>query len=469
MIKLYNTLTRKKEEFVPIKKTVGIYACGPTVYNYAHIGNLRTFIFEDILKRVLVFDKFKVKHVINITDVGHLSGDMDMGEEKLEKAAKRENKSAWEIADFYTKAFKNDIKLLNILPPKIWCKATDHIKEQINLVKILEKKGFTYKTSDGVYFDTSKLNDYGKLAHLDIKGLEEGARVEKNPEKRNLTDFALWKFSPAVSSGAQKRQMEWKSPWGVGFPGWHIECSAMSMKYLGETFDIHCGGIDLVPVHHTNEIAQSESATGKPLAHYWMHGEFIVVKSGDEIKRMGKSVGNFLTLNNIVEKNFNPLAYRYFTLQTHYRKQLQWSEEALQAAQNGLEHLYKAVAELEDSKIGSKTTCAELENKFIERVNDDLDMPGALAIVWELLKSQNPSSAKLKSILKFDQVLGLNIEKERKLRRKPLPSKIKKLVQVRDSARLAKDWSASDALRIEIEKLGYIVEDSKDKTNVVKR
>ena len=275
-LKLYNTLTRKKEEFTSIKKDfVGLYTCGPTVYNYAHIGNLRTYIFEDILKRILKYNDYKVKHVMNITDVGHLTGDRDMGEDRLEKEAKLKNKSAWDIAEFYTKEFKKNLKDLNILEPDIWCKATDYIKEQIELVQILEEKAYTYKTSDGIYFDTSKFPDYNKLSHQKLESLQEGARVEKNDEKKNPTDFALWKFSPKH----EKRQMEWSSPWGIGFPGWHIECSAMSIKNLGEEFDIHCGGIDAVNIHHTNERAQNncsvfDGESGKEVVKYWIMENF---------------------------------------------------------------------------------------------------------------------------------------------------------------------------------------------------
>ena len=323
---LFNTLGRQKQEFIPIKKgKVGLYTCGPTVYDYAHIGNLRSFIFEDILKRVLQYNNFKVKHAMNITDVGHLVSDSDEGEDKMEKGSRRTGKTAWEIAKFYTLSFKKDLADLNVISPAVLCKATDHIKEQIALIKKLEKKGFTYQTVDGIYFDTSKLNDYGKLADLQHQELKAGIRVDLGG-KKNSSDFALWKFSPKH----EKRQMEWKSPWGVGFPGWHIECSAMSVKYLGQPFDIHCGGIDHVPVHHTNEIAQSEAATGKPMANFWLHNEFLNLKDA----KMSKSGENFITLPSLIEKGYSPLAYRYFLLQAHYRKQLIFSFEALTAAQN---------------------------------------------------------------------------------------------------------------------------------------
>ena len=321
---LYNTLSRKKEEFKAIDRSeIGLYTCGPTVYNYAHIGNLRSYIFEDILKRVLKYNDYNVRHIMNITDVGHLTGDMDMGEDKLEKGAKREGKTAWEIAKFYEEAFIDDLKKLNIEMPDKWTRATEYIDEQIDLIKILEEKGYAYKISDGVYYDTSKFKNYNKLSHLDIETLREGARVEKNEEKKNPTDFALWKFSPKD----KKRQMEWKSPWGIGFPGWAIECSAMSMAELGEQLDIHCGGIDHINVHHTNEIAQSEAATGKQFFNYWMHGAFLNIKGG---KKMAKSEGNFLTLENaLIKKEIDPLVYRFAALQTHYRKPMEYSEEVM--------------------------------------------------------------------------------------------------------------------------------------------
>ena len=343
---LYNSLMRRKQQFKPVKPgAVGLYTCGPTVYNYAHIGNLRTYIFEDILKRVLVYNGYAVKHVMNITDVGHLTGDRDMGEDKMEAGAAREGKSAWDIAEFYTQSFKKDIAHLNILPPDVWVKATDTIPEQIALIETLEEKGYTYRTSDGIYFDTAKFKDYTKLSHQDLEALKEGARVERNPEKRNATDFALWKFSPQ----GLKRQMEWESPWGVGFPGWHLECSAMSMKFLGEQLDIHCGGTDHIDVHHTNEIAQSEAATGKPFFNFWMHGAFLIIQGG---KKMAKSEGNFLTLENAFLKNdINPLVYRFASFLTHYRKPMEYSAESIEAARNGLLHLQNQVRQVADAGV----------------------------------------------------------------------------------------------------------------------
>ncbi|MFA6490282.1 MAG: cysteine--tRNA ligase [Candidatus Magasanikbacteria bacterium] len=458
-IRFYNTLNRKIEDFKPIKKTIGLYTCGPTVYNYAHLGNLRAFIFEDVLKRVLLYSGQKVKHIMNITDVGHLVGDTDTGEDKMEKGAAREGKTAWDIAEFYTKAFFNDLNELNILSATKYPKATDHIEEQIALIKKLEKKGFTYKTSDGIYFDTSKLKDYGKMALLAGQKLEAGARVDMG-EKKNPTDFALWKFSPKNT----ERQMEWGSPWGIGFPGWHIECSAMAAKYLGQPFDIHCGGVDHIQIHHTNEIAQSEAAEGKQLANYWLHSEFLVLGKD----KMAKSGSNFITISALKEKGINPLAYRYFVLQTHYRKQLAFSFEALQAAETGLKNLYQTAAKIKrnSSVIKEEKIIEEVENEFY----NDLNLPAALGLIWEALKSLKIN---YKTLLKFDEVLGLDIDEnvkkiENSNKVQAIPEEIKNLVLKRDEARRNKNWQDSDILRDKLEDLGYQVEDSKDGTKVRK-
>jgi len=461
MLKFYNTLTREKEFFKPFKKnSVGLYTCGPTVYNFAHIGNLRAYIFEDILKRVLVYNGYKVKHVMNITDVGHLTGDQDMGEDKLEKGAKRENKTVWEIVKFFTEAFKNDLKLLNIIEPNIWCKATDYIKEQIDLIKILEKKGYTYKTSDGIYYNTSKFKNYNKLSGLDLETLREGARVEKNVEKKNPTDFALWKFSPKDS----KRQMEWDSPWGVGFPGWHIECSAMSLKLLGNQLDIHCGGIDHINIHHTNEIAQSEVATGKKFFNYWMHGAFLNIAGG---KKMAKSEDNFLTLKNVFTKqNIKPLVYRFFLLQAHYRKPVEYSQDGIKNAQNGLEHLYNQVKNL-GKKIGIINN--DFKKNFLDAINNDLNMPQALGIVQKLLKSNLANQDKLKTILDFDKVLGLRIKENTKnIIKEEIPHQLQQLLDLRKIVKDDSNFIESDRLRNEIKKLGYSIEDTKDGQKIKK-
>jgi len=459
----YNTLTRQKEEFNSIKPgEVGLYTCGPTVYNYAHIGNLRTYIFEDILKRVLIYNGYHVKHVMNITDVGHLSGDRDMGEDKMEQGAAREGKSAWDIADYYTQAFKKDIARLNILNPDIWVKATDTLPEQIALVKALEEIGYTYRTADGIYFDTSKFKDYTKLSHQDLEALQEGARVERNPEKRNPTDFALWKISPKDS----KRQMEWDSPWGVGFPGWHLECSAMSMKFLGDQLDIHCGGTDHIDVHHTNEIAQSEAATGKRFFNFWMHGAFLIIAGG---KKMAKSTENFLTLENaFLNNDINPLSYRFASFLTHYRKPMEFSDEGIEAARNGLLHLQNQVRQVVAAGIGGdKAVSTEYKNKFLGAVNDDLNMPRALAVIQEMLKSSISDTVKLTTILDFDRVLGLNLDQLDQER--ALPEAVQNRVEARIRARESKDFATSDRLRAEIEAMGYLVQDTKDGMKIIKK
>jgi len=479
MLFLYNSLSRQKEGFKPIRDMeVGLYTCGPTVYDYAHIGNLRTYLFEDILKRVLTYNGYRVKHVMNITDVGHLTGDRDMGEDKLEKGAKREGKTAWEIADFYTKAFLDDIKKLNIIMPDKMPKATDYIQEQVNIIKTLEEKGYVYQTSDGLYFDTAIFNDYNKLSHKNLDDLKEGARVEANPEKKSPTDFALWKFSPSASSGQAKRQMEWESPWGIGFPGWHIECSAMSSALLGDQLDIHCGGIDHVDVHHTNEIAQSEAATGKKFFNYWMHGAFLNIAGG---KKMAKSEENFLTLKNaFLKKGLNPLVYRFAALNVHYRKPMEYSEASIESAKNGLEHLFNQIKEIisaignrqlglvkgeaMESGIGKISDCHK--NKFLEAVNDDLNMPQALAVVQELLKSDLPAEEKLASVWDFDKVLGLSLDKAGQA--EDLPEEIRQLASQREAARKSGNFVESDKLRGALEKAGYVVEDGKGGVRIYK-
>lgn len=454
---LFNTLSKKKESFKVKNNQVGLYTCGPTVYNFAHLGNLRTYIFEDILKRVLIYNGYKVKHVMNITDVGHLTNDRDMGEDKVEMEAKKEQKTAWEIAEFYTKAFKKNLQELNIIEPNVWAKATDYIKQQIDLVKKLEKKDFTYQTSDGIYFDTSKFKNYNKLSHQPLTQLKEGARVEKNEEKKNPTDFALWKFSPNDS----KRQMEWESPWGKGFPGWHIECSAMSLKFLNGHLDIHCGGVDHINVHHTNEIAQSESATGKKFFNYWLHGAFLNIQGG---KKMAKSKGNFLTLKNaLMKKNINPLAYRYAAMQVHYRKSMEYNEAAIKNASEGLNHLYNQVRELGEK--GGEIN-KEFQKKFLEKINNDLNLPAALAVVQELLKAKIDNQDKLATVFDFDKILGLNLGK---IKSEIIPNKINKLLEERQKARSNNNWTKSDEIRKQIEELGYIIEDTKEGQRVINK
>ncbi|MEH0018536.1 MAG: cysteine--tRNA ligase [Desulfobacter sp.] len=462
-LKLYNTLSRKKEEYTPLfDDYTGLYTCGPTVYNYAHIGNLRTYLFEDILKRVLMYNGLKVKHVMNITDVGHLTGDRDMGEDKLEKGAAREGKSAWDIAEFYTKAFQEDLKALNVLDPDVWCKATDSIPEQIELIRTLEEKGYTYKINDGIYFDTSKFEDYTKLSHQNLDALQEGARVEKNLEKRNATDFALWKFSPKD----QKRQMEWASPWGTGFPGWHIECSAMSMMYLEDHLDIHCGGIDHIDVHHTNEIAQSEAATGNKFFKFWMHGAFLNITGG---KKMAKSEGNFLTLaSTFIDKDKSPLIYRFASFQTHYRKPMEYSDDAIESATNGYRHLRNQVRTIAEAA-GNETAEVHdgFKTQFITAINDDLNMPRAMAVIQDVLKSDLSDAEKYATVLDLDRVTGLKLDKV--MEKESVPPEVQEKVDARIKARENKDWALSDQLRDEIQALGYMVQDSKEGMKVIKQ
>ena len=396
---------------------------------------------------------------MNITDVGHLTSDSDTGEDKMEKGARRENKTVWEVADFYTKAFFEDIKRLNIIKADIICKATDHIKEQIKLIKKLEKKGYTYKIEDGIYFDTSKLKDYGKLAKLKKEDLLAGARVEIVKGKKHPTDFALWKFSPKD----KKRQMEWSSPFNTGFPGWHIECSAMSMKHLGNTFDIHCGGIDHIQVHHTNEIAQSETATGKKFVNYWLHNEFIVLK--DNIK-MAKSGENFITLSELIKKGYSPEDYRYLCLTTHYRKPLMFSYEALDGAKNSVEKLKSYVLEILNTKNKGHKDIKKYKEEFLNAINNDLGTSEALAVLWNLIKDSNiENSVKYETLLGFDKVLGLNLDK---IKKEKIPVEIIKLAEEREKARKNKNWKKADQLREKIKEKGYIVEDT-EKGYIIKR
>lgn len=483
MISFYNTLARKKEVFKAIKgKEVRLYTCGPTVYSYAHIGNLRTYIFEDILKRTLLWKGYKVNHVMNITDVGHLTSNADTGEDKIEKAAKKQKKSASQIAKFYTKSFFDDCKKLNILSPDIIAPATKHIKEAIALIQALEKKGFTYKTSDGIYFDTSKLKDYGKLTGMNFeelnKTLKAGARIEFSPEKKNITDFSLWKFSP--STGKLKRQMEWPSPWGIGFPGWHIECAVINLKYLGKAFengvfapekaqtiDIHAGGSDLIPVHHTNEIAQVEAATGKKFVNYWLHGEFLVLKDS----RMGKSEGNVILVADLIKKGFSPLAFRYLALNTHYRKPLEFSWQALKNAQEGLngicDFIYQCLIDIKnkETKIKSSPALEKIKKDFEKAVNDDLNTPRALAVFWKLIKNyykdkSNPEETYQLALI-FDKILGLGLDK---IKITPLPKEAQSLIKKREQMRKMKKWQEADKIRKEIEKLGFSLSDTKTGT-----
>ena len=452
-LRLFDTYERKVRTFEPLSgNSVGIYCCGPTVYNFAHIGNLRTYLFEDLLKRVLLANGYEVNHVLNITDVGHLVSDADTGEDKMELGTQRTGMTAWELADFYSIAFQKDLQRLNMLAPDIWCKATDHIAEQIDFVRDLENKGFTYRISDGIYFDSRKLNNYGYLARLDIGGLQAGARVDQG-ERKFMTDFALWKFSPED----EQRQMEWDSPWGRGFPGWHIECSAMSAKYLGDFFDIHCGGEDHIPIHHTNEIAQTEAARGTRLANFWMHGYFLQLDDA----RMSKSSGEFLTLDVLIERGFDPLVYRYFCLNGHYRSQMTFSWESLEAARTSLNRLYETAygwGEPSDPD-------AKMVERFFESLNDDLGMPRAMAVLWELVRSGLDDRVKKATLLKFDEILGLEIV-DWTPEEVAVPEEVTTLLRAREAARNQKNWGRADELRDEIIALGFLLDDTPEGTRV---
>ncbi|OGM15438.1 cysteine--tRNA ligase [Candidatus Woesebacteria bacterium RIFCSPLOWO2_01_FULL_43_11] len=474
---LTNTLSRKKEKFEPINPPrVGMYTCGPTVYDFSTIGNFRTYIAADTLLRVLKYNGFEVTYIMNITDVGHLTGDnlgdADLGEDRMEKSAQAQGKSAWEIAKYYTEVFLKDFEKLNLTKPNVFSKATDHIKEQIDLVSGLEKVGFAYKISDGIYFDTVAFEKktgkkYGELSTLDI--IKEGARVEPNPEKKNPRDFAIWKFSPSAGSGLPKRQMEWDSPWGLGFPGWHLECSAMSMKYLGESFDIHCGGEDLRQTHHPNEIAQSEGVSGKTFVKYWVHATFLQVDG----KRMGKSLGNVYTVSDIERKGFDPLALRYLYLTSYYRDTLNFTWESLTSSQNALNKLRSQLLALRESR--KRTVLSREKEKKMEEfraafttaVNDDLNTPRALAVMWDMFKSNIPAEDKYDLAISFDDVLGLSLGRISSFQF-PISKEIKELVGERERLRKEGKFEEADKIRVKIEKTGYALEDQPEGTRIKK-
>lgn len=465
---IYNTLTSSKEEFVPVNgNKVNLYTCGPTVYNFAHIGNLRTYIFEDILKKSLEYAGFKVKHVMNVTDVGHLQSDSDSGEDKMALGAIRENKTPWEIARFYENAFFEDSKKLNIKKPTIVCRATEHINDMINLIKTLEEKGFTYISNGNVYFEIDKFPDYNKLARLSMDELQAGSRVEVDEDKKNPLDFVLWftrsKFSNQI--------MQWDSPWGKGFPGWHIECSAMSIKYLGKRIDIHCGGVDHIPVHHTNEIAQSEAALGDRWVNYWMHGEFLVLDG----EKMSKSSGEFLTVDRLEKEGFSPMDYRYFCLQSKYRKQLLFSFEAVKAAANSFKSLKKKLAAVKASvKNEDKLNEANLKsykNKFIEQISDDLNIANAFTVVYDVLKDNSLNSKeKINLIEDFDKVFSLDLSKvevetiEEPNRTDVEVSLIESLIAERNDAKKNKDWKRADEIRKTLMDMNIELIDTKEGT-----
>ncbi len=453
-MKLYNTLGRKLEEFTPQNPPkVTFYSCGPTVYDFPHIGNWYTFIRYDLINRVLRANGFKVDWVMNITDVGHLVSDADEGEDKLEKGAKREGKTAWDVAKKYTDYFEAGLKRLNIDQPTELPKATENIDVQIELVKRLEEKGHTYVIDDGVYFDTSTFADYGKMAELDLEHQKEGARVEVNKQKRNASDFALWKFSPKD----EKRDMEWDSPWGKGFPGWHLECSAMGMKYLGETLDIHAGGIDHIPVHHTNEIAQSEAATGKPFGKFWLHMNFILVDG----KKMSKSAQNFYTLEDIEKKGFDLMAFRLLVLQSHYRTEAHFSWDNLEAAQNRLKE-FRSWADMRFQGLKStklNTNYIEVKKAINKEISDDLNTPKVLGFINGAISRVDDLDADSYSINELskyiDQLLGLDLASS-----KDISDVQKDLLAQRQKAKDDKDYAKADQLRDRLKKDGLEIRDT---------
>ncbi len=456
-MKIYNTLTRDKEEFTPIDKNeVRMYSCGPTVYNYAHIGNLRAYLFMDSLRRVLKYNGYKLKHVMNITDVGHMTSDADEGEDKMMKAARRENKSPYEIADFYMKAFLEDIDKLNIDRPEIIARATEHIDVMEEYVKKIIENGYTYSTDDTVYFDTSKLDKYGVLSNRKVEDQKAGARVEFDTGKKNISDFALWIRAP------KEHIMQWDSFFGMSYPGWHLECSAMSYKYLGDHFDIHTGGIDHIPIHHENEIAQSKGFSGKQPVNYWMHCNFLLVNG----EKMSKSLNNLYTLDDLQEKGYEPLVYKMFNFTSNYRSQINFTWEAMDSAKTALARLREGyLKHSEGTESVSSDVIKDYENKFLDAVNDDLNMPMAMSVVWDIVRNPIKSKDFQKLLLKFDEVLGLDLENYKPEEVK-LPEEIQKLVDLRNEARKNKDWAESDRLRDELVQKGYTVKDTKEGTVV---
>lgn len=464
-VTLYNTLTKKKEDFVPLQKeAVRIYTCGPTVYSYAHIGNFRAYIFMDNLRRTLEYNGYTLKHVMNLTDVGHLESDADEGEDKMEKAARRENKDPYEIAKFYADIFFKDMGRLHIEKPEIIAKATDHIPEMMSFVEELIKNGYAYETSRAIYFDISKLDKYPVLSNRKLDDQIAGARVEVDPEKRNPYDFAVWIKAP------ENHIMKWESPWGLSYPGWHLECSAMSRKYLGDVFDIHTGGVDHIPTHHENEIAQSKGCTGKIPAKIWMHVEFLQVDGG----KMSKSLENTYTLDQLQEKGIEPLAYKLFCYTAHYRTKLNFTFDSALSTQKALNRLREAYVkheeapkmQIEENKIQS------YKERFLEAINDDLNMPLAMGIVWEIARNEIKAKEWADLLLELDKVLALDLKNSKSYleteKKVELPEEIQKMVEERKIARQNKDWAKSDDLREKIEQAGYHVKDTKEGMTVEK-
>ena len=457
----YNTLTRKKEEFHSIDENrVRMYSCGPTVYSYAHIGNFRTYIFMDTLRRVLKYNGYELKHVMNITDVGHLESDADEGEDKMEKAARKEKKDPYEIANFYTEIFLKDMEKLNIDKPEIITKATENISQMIEYVKEIIKNGYAYETSKGIYFDISKLDKYPVLSNRKLDDQIAGARVDVDPEKKNPYDFALWIKAP------ENHIMKWESPWGLSYPGWHLECSTMGRRFLGEEFDIHTGGVDHIPTHHENEIAQSKGATGKIPAHVWMHCEYLQVDGG----KMSKSLGNTYTISQLEEKGISPLAFKLFCFTAHYRNKLNFTFEGAYGAQKALERLYDSyIKNANGVDDVDEDIIKEYAERFLAYINDDMNMPGAMSVVWEIARNVKKSIKFADLLLKFDKVLGLDMKNAENYllefkheESEELPEEIKALVEERKQARAEKNWAKSDEIRDRIISLGYSIKDTKD-------
>lgn len=452
-IYFYNTLTKSKDKFEPInKEEVRMYSCGPTVYKDASIGNMRTYIMNDLIRRVLKYNGYKIKHTMNITDVGHLVSDADEGEDKMLKSAREMQKSPYEIAKYYTKLFMDDLEKLNVETPEVVCKATDHIEDMIKYVQKLLENGYAYETSTAIYFDVSKLDEYGILSGIKLEDQKAGARVDVDTEKRNPYDFALWiKAKP-------NHIMKWESPWGLSYPGWHIECSAMGQKYLGEQFDIHTGGIDLIPTHHENEIAQSKGACGKIPAKYWIHGEYLLINGG----KMSKSLNNVYLIKDITQKGYDPLTYRLFTYSSSYRTKLNFTWEGIEASQKALEKLRAGYQKhLEGNEDILDEEISKYEENFHKAINDDLNMPLAMSVVWDVVKNPKKSKKLAKLLDKFDTVLALSLDKKSENQEK-IPEEVLKLAEERLKARTEKNWAESDRLRNEILALGYSIKDSKE-------
>ncbi len=450
-MKVYNTLTRQKEDFKPISgNEVRIYSCGPTVYKDAHIGNLRAYVFMDLLRRVLEYNGYTLNHAMNITDVGHLVSDEDEGEDKMAKSAREEKKTPWEIAEYYTNIFMNDIKALNIEVPEVVPKATDHIQEMLEFVEGLVEMGYGYETSDGIYFDIQKFDEYGKLSRLNLEEQIAGARVEVNEEKRHPADFALWKKAP------KEHIMQWPSRWGMGYPGWHIECSAMGRKYLGDTFDIHTGGVDHIPVHHENEIAQSEALLGKPAVNYWMHCEFMMVNNG----KMSKSLGNTYTIKDLKEKGFDPLALRYMCLNAHYRNKLNFTWEGMESSQVAYDRFVDgALAHKGGTDKVDNGVVEGFKNEFEDAINDDLNIPKALGIAWNVVRYPQKSQKLFELLEKMNTVFGFSLEKK-EVKEPEVSPEIMALVEERQTARKEKNWKRADEIRDALKEKGVAVEDT---------